>query len=256
MARTAITLAKTAITSARTAITLRRQQIFNFPYLLQTAGTNNISVATFDPTGDSGQSLTGWCWMNGNMAQNGTSLLSKFDYGINQRAFLMMVGPAGNLRVLLSAAGVGITKDYRTSNTICDNRHHFVAFTWNNGTLKVFTDGEESSVTKVTDAAMTAIFNSTARIGLGHNYTTGVAVGQFTGLIGRAGLAPVVATAAQIRDLYYEGKVTLSSTSGLWDTTEGSGTTLTDTSGNGRNMTITNATWNSFTPRKARTVIS
>ena len=59
MARTAITLAKTAITSARTAITLRRQQIFNFPYLLQTAGTNNISVATFDPTGDSRQSLTG-----------------------------------------------------------------------------------------------------------------------------------------------------------------------------------------------------
>jgi hypothetical protein len=245
--------------SARTGLTTRRRQILNFPYLISTNGTNNdISVTAFNPTGDSGQSLTAWCWMRGDMTQVGRYCFGQFDFGgtANARAWLLFASTGGQFQVILSSTGVLPTKNYVGNGTILDNRHHFLALTWNNGTLKLYVDGEEVTVTKVADGAMTAITNFNAKVALGHGYTNGAIVGRFGGLVGRCGTAPVVATADQIRDLFYEGVVSLSSTSGLWNTTEGSGTTLTDTSGNNRNMTITNGTWSTNTPRKARTIIS
>jgi hypothetical protein len=254
-ARQVLAAPRQVITSARQVLTKRRQQNFAFPYLLQVNGTtNDISVAAFNPTGNTGQSLTAWAWMKGDMAQTGRYIFGQIDFGAstNTRAWLLFCSLGGNLQVLLSYDGTGSTKNYLSTKFILDNFYHLVAFTWNNGTLKLYVDGEETPVTKLNDLAMTAITNFNAKVALGSGYSNGVVVGRFGGLLGHCGTAPVVATAEQIRDLFYEGVVSLSSTSGLWNTTEGSGTTLTDTSGNGRNMTITNGTWVTNTPRGAR----
>lgn len=255
VARTGISTARTGI-SARTGLTFRQRQIFSYPYMIQTNGTNNeLSVANFDPTGSSGLYLTAWAWVSSDISQQQRYIFGMYDTN-NQRSWLMITNSVGTYRVLLSTGGSVNTKDYRARSfpNILDGDIHFVAFTWDNGTLSLYVNGElETNPLKTTDTAMTALFASTAKLALGNGYATGTVAQRTRGLLGKCGVSSVVATANQIRDLYYEGKMNLSSASGQWEFTEGSGTSVNDASGNSRTMTVTNGTWVTTTPRTART---
>lgn len=63
-------------------------------------------------------------------------------------------------------------------------------------------------------------------------------------------------TAAEISQYYYTGVLSTTNLSGRWLFDEGSGTTATDSSGNGNTGTITGATYSTDVPLKPRTAVS
>ena len=73
------------------------------------------------------------------------------------------------LMVYLSGDGDGLSpvKRYYGTTDVSDGAWHHVAFTWNNGTLKLFVDGSEETTTKPSNNAMTTIHNSNGPITVG-----------------------------------------------------------------------------------------
>lgn len=108
-----------------------------------------------------------FCWVKGSASAQST-ILSKYDTGIDQRSYSMWVS-TDKLRSIISDDGTYTNiKDYRSSIVAFDNTWHFVGFTFNAGTLKLFVDGiEDTNLTKTTDDTITTIHNSTADATIG-----------------------------------------------------------------------------------------
>ena len=66
---------------------------------------------------------------------------------------------------------------------------------------------------------------------------------QFTGVLGDTGVYSRVLTAAEKADIVNRAKYPTSGAQIIYKLNEGTGTTITDTSGNGRNGTLNSGTW-------------
>ncbi len=144
--------------------------------------------ASLSPT----SAMTAMCWVKG-AAQNGKSILTHIDSGINQRSFMITssnISPYNNMRVYISDDGtstVGHIKDYKSSIPAFDNTWHLIGFSFDAGTLKLFVDGvEDINPIKSLDDAITAIHDSTADIMLGCRLSNDVLIVFFTGDLARA----------------------------------------------------------------------
>ena len=114
------------------------------------------------------------------------------------------------LMVYLSGDGDGAdpVKRYYGTTDVSDGTWHHVAFTWDNGTLKLFVDGSEETTTKVFDHAMTTIYNSDGPITVGCTW-----VNDAPANLGSGGKADVriynsTLTATDISDIYNGTNIT------------------------------------------------
>ena len=108
------------------------------------------------------------------------------------------------LMVYLSGDGDGLNpvKRYYGTTDVSDGAWHHVAFTWNNGTLKLFVDGLGETTTKVDNDAMTTIHNSNGPITVGCTWVNDAPANFGSG--GRADIRIYNSTlsATDITDLY------------------------------------------------------
>ena len=156
--------------------------------------TTNLSVALWLKTTDQD-------WV--------TTHLANWISADNNRAWF--IGPSRTaetngkkLMVFITENGAGTTpvKRYYGTTDVSDGTWHHVAFTWDNGTLKLFVDGSEETTTKVLDHAMTTIHNSNGPITVGCTW-----VNDLPANFGSGGRADVriynsTLTATDISDLY------------------------------------------------------
>lgn len=130
---------------------------------------NSGSVADHADFGIS-STLTIFGWVNDPAPPAGGILISQWDSGIADRAWLVGndAGAGTKLRIVLSDDGTfssGHNKDYSSSPTLFDGTWHSWAFRFNAGVLDLFVDGvKDTSPTKSTDDAITTIKNSAAAI--------------------------------------------------------------------------------------------
>lgn len=100
-------------------------------------------------------------------------ILAQYTTTGNQRGFAMEVGyvaTVDSFRVILSADGTTVPKDYRGTANLDDGLWHHVGFTFNAGTLKLYVDGVEltgGAINKVADSACASIFPSTGELEIG-----------------------------------------------------------------------------------------
>ena len=108
------------------------------------------------------------------------------------------------LMVYLSGGGAGnaTIKRYYGTTDVSDGTWHHVAFTWDNGTLKLFVDGSEETTTKVANDAMTSIYNSDGDLTVGCTLVNDLPANFGSG--GRADIRIYnsTLTATDISDLY------------------------------------------------------
>ena len=114
------------------------------------------------------------------------------------------------LMVYLSADGRGnsIIKRYHGTTDVSDGTWHHVAFTWDNGTLKLFVDGSEETTTKVEDDIMSTLHNSNGDLNVGCTLVNDLPANFGSG--GRADIRIYNATltATDISDIYNGTNIT------------------------------------------------
>ena len=136
-----------------------------------------------------------------------------------------------------------------TNTYVLDNERHFVVFTDANGTLNMYVDGALDRTLSYTRGTLTL-----NRTSLGGLYRTGLAVPVKAGL-DEVRVYNSILTLTQIQDMYYRNIIPASPYR-EWLMNEGSGTTLTDTSGNGGNLSAVSAfNWVSGQFLNARTQV-
>lgn len=116
-------------------------------------------------------------------------LIGQYDTGFADRGWLIGTDQSNEkrMRVLLSSTGAyGSTtsKDYLTTAEVFDNSWHLYGFSWDSGTLKLYVDGREQTVTKTYDASFTSIFNTSSDIIVGARIISNVPSGFYTGQVG------------------------------------------------------------------------
>ena len=162
--------------------------------------TTNLSVALWLKTTD-----LNWT----------TSHLAHWKNAGNNRAW--NIGPSKTsdtngkkLMIYLSADGDGLNpiKRYYGTTDVSDGTWHHVAFTWDNGTLKLFVDGSEETTIKEVDHSMTTILNSDGLITVGCTFANGVPANFGSG--GRADIRIYnsTLTATDISDIYNGTNIT------------------------------------------------
>src|SRR3989339_426909 len=217
-------------------------------------GAQSVAISNFEPSGGAGATLSVFQWIRVPSNFIAGCSFSKFDYGVTKRAWTILLNNY-KLRIIVSQDG-GITnwKTYDSPNRMDDGIWHLVGFTWNSGVLKLYIDGAEIVPTKVVDAVITTIHQNDRRVMIGCQLATNNPVTNWSGKIAASWLWSDVLTTQEIADLYWDGVVPADNKQGEWLFSEGSGATVADTSGNGRNGTISGATWTTDSPFKARSL--
>jgi hypothetical protein len=111
--------------------------------------------------------------------------------------------------------GTNPVKRYYGTTDVSDGTWHHVAFTWDNGTLKLFVDGSEETTTKVLDHAMTAIHNSNGPITVGCTWVNNAPANFGSGGKADIRIYNSTLTATDISDIY-NGKNITTNLAGHW----------------------------------------
>ena len=162
--------------------------------------TTNLSVALWLKTTDQD-------WV--------TTHLAHWKNTDNNRAWY--IGPSRTaetngkkLMVFITENGAGTTpvKRYYGTTDVSDGTWHHVAFTWDNGTLKLFVDGSEETTTKVLDNAMTTIHNSNGPITVGCTWVNNAPANFGSGGKADVRIYNSTLTDADISDIYNGTNIT------------------------------------------------
>lgn len=127
-----------------------------------------------------------------NAQAGGKVLFSQYDYAGagNMSWSLWAVGVTQTIEFIVSddgSYGALHTKEYISSVNFLDGSWHTIKGVFAAGTMKLFKDGvEDTLVTKALDAAITTVFNSTARVGVGCDYNGVNRADFFVGRLDRA----------------------------------------------------------------------
>lgn len=160
------------------------------------AGANTLANA--GPT-ESLTALTVLALMSTSYTATGQVLAGRYDSGTNQRGWkLGVVGT--QLDVFLTADGTttGGYKQYKGPAGVTSGAPILVGFTWNAGTLKLYQNGAEVSVTKTNDSAFTSIHRSTAALTIGSGLNSGAVANPFQGKLSQVLIYNRVLSAADM----------------------------------------------------------
>jgi prepilin-type N-terminal cleavage/methylation domain-containing protein len=166
-------------------------------------GSTQYAWIADDPMFNFGSYMSAFVWVKG--AEQDKGIFQQTDGGINQRNWSLTILSNKYFRVALSSDGLTTDKDYRSSTVFLDNIWHFVGFTWNSGTLKLYVDGTEVNVNKVTDNIITSIYNSTSNITVACYLSSGSPTAYFIGQIDDARLYNQPIPISQIQNNYFIG---------------------------------------------------
>ena len=114
------------------------------------------------------------------------------------------------LMVYITGDGTGnvTIKRYYGTTDVSDGTWHHVAFTWGNGTLKLFVDGSEETTTKVDDDTMTSIHNSDGPITVGCTWVNDAPLNFGSGGRADVRIYNSTLTATDISNLYNGTNIT------------------------------------------------
>jgi hypothetical protein len=174
-------------------------------------GSTYISIAD-DPDFNFGPRMTAMVWVKG-APQNTKTLISNWENIVANKGGWWMGSSENNpydkLRVVITDDGsYNSTHDkrYYTTNAIAfDSNWHYVGFTWNSGTLKLYIDGVEAVATKGWDGEITSIYNNDVSINIGSYLSSGSPAGYLTGFMDDVYLYGAAIPTSQIKEQYYAG---------------------------------------------------
>lgn len=158
-----------------------------------------------------GSYMSAFLWVKANAQTNEKFVFTQGDGPLSQRAWSMSsygVSPYNQLEVLISDNGtinVGHYKHYLTNGVVFDNNWHLLGFTWNIGTLKIYIDGTEAAVTKISDTAITSIYNSNTILSISAIISNNSPALFFNGLIDDVRMYNAAIPTSQIQEQYYIG---------------------------------------------------
>jgi hypothetical protein len=152
---------------------------------------------------------------------------------------------AGKLTFLCSANGATVTARYAGATTISDGNWHHIAVVGDGSGIALFVDGVAEVLTTITAGVLSG-FNGTQFFSIGQEFNGTVYAAPFTGSMRDVRVYSVVKTAGEVAAIFNQANTptTLDRTGllGAWWMQEEAGTIHYDWSGNGRHLTITNAT--------------
>lgn len=197
--------------------------------------------------GDISNSLTAlscFAWINTTTSATGY-VFSRYETLSNQRSFFVCVNATGVLDVLLSEDGQynNSSKIYKSTATVNDGDWHHVGFTWGSGTLKVYIDGAEATVTKTEDDSFTSIHDSTNPFLIGAMRT---GIENFDGSIYGVQVFNNTLSDSEVSRIYADMTDYDTAPIGYWRCDEGGGLKSYDSSANAHHGTIINATLSTF----------
>lgn len=157
---------------------------------------------------DFGSKMSAMIWVKGG-AQSDKYVMGHYDGSAN-RSWLAGSISSNKFVVLLSSNGSwdsGYRKSYYSSSVaVFDNNWHLAGFTWNSGSLKLYVDGQEVSVTKTYDDSIVSIYNSSGYLSIGTYLISGLpATSYYSGLVDEVRLYNEAIPASRIEELYYAG---------------------------------------------------
>ena len=84
-----------------------------------------------------------------NLIDNIPTVISKYDYGINERSWAIRLRrPTGRFRVMLGAEdGNSISKQYEGETVVVDGTWHHLLFTFKQDSLQLYADGQKEETT-------------------------------------------------------------------------------------------------------------
>jgi len=160
--------------------------------------------ATFDITAN----LTLSAWVKGAGSGDGAGILSKDDYGANQRSYDLFkdVSSPSKISAAVSADGTAV-KYLQSSITAFDNTWHHVAMTFSSNTVKIYVDGtlDPSPVTIVANT-VNSIHSGSADVTIGTILNSNVpSTYTFVGNIDEPSIWNATLTLAEIQEIYNSG---------------------------------------------------
>ena len=151
--------------------------------------SDNIRIAdseSLSPT----SAMTAVCWVKG--AASNHSILTKYEVATANRSYALSCGgyaPFNKFRAVISSDGLFTAnyKVYESSIITFDSNWHLIGFSFDAGTLKLYSDGvEDVNLTKYVDHAITTIHNSTADVMVGCYLSSDTPTSFFAGDIAKA----------------------------------------------------------------------
>ena len=144
----------------------------NWGYYAFKDNPDAIRVPYFETTGNSGEQISAFMWMKKDFNDQpyNQNLLAHNDWGNSQRSWAIGLSESTDLlvQVILFEDGAGAAKKQFYGDTIVsDLDWHHVGFVWDTGVLKLYVDGEEETVTAVTNDTFTTVHLSTADVIVG-----------------------------------------------------------------------------------------
>lgn len=171
-------------------------------------GTTQFVTITDATTLDFGTQMSAFIWVKGS-SQDDKGVFGQYDETNNLRSWAIATSGASatKMKVHLASAGATVAKTYTSSDTVFDNKWHYIGFTYTVNTLKIFIDGLDvsSTATKSPDTAMTTLATSTALASIGSYVNSTAAAKLFTGSLDNAIMYNTALTTSEIQEQYFAG---------------------------------------------------
>lgn len=124
---------------------------------------------------ESNTAFSAMCWVKTTAVDWTNTFFAHWDNTSGQRSWVILPSRTAEtngkkLMVYITDDGSGNSsrsKRYYGTTDVSDGTWHHCAFTWDNGTLKLYVDGIEETTTKVWDVAFTSILNSSGPLSIG-----------------------------------------------------------------------------------------
>lgn len=174
-------------------------------------GTNEYYRVTDHASLDITANLTLSAWVKGAGSGDGAGIVSKDDYGANQRSYDLFkdVSAPSKIAGAVSADGTNV-KYLQSSLTAFDDTWHHVAMTFSSNTVKLYVDGtlDPSPVTIVANT-VNSIHSGSAAVTIGTILNSDApSTYTFTGNIDEPSIWNATLTDAEIAEIYNSGDPT------------------------------------------------
>lgn len=166
------------------------------------SGNNLYNISDFDEVKDN-LYISTFAWVRSNTAVANGVILAHYDINA-KRSWRMEQTGQGWFRVLLSGDGNTIHKQFNASSNQLplNNTWTQVGFTWNGTELNLFINGENVSVTKTTDSALSTLYNSNQPMSIGGSHNALASASMFQGAIDEVLVFNRTLSLSEISSLY------------------------------------------------------
>lgn len=163
------------------------------------SGSNRLSIANTMQQGlNVSESLTLAAWIKPSATSGNRTILAKYDYGNNQRAYRLQV-VAGKLQAIISPDGKNYTKVTGTTTLPTGAwRHVAMVFDASARTMTLYVDGVANGTATT---AFSTLNSSSALFTIGANFTNGSPTQAFTGAIDEARVYERALDQAEVQEL-------------------------------------------------------